>query len=299
MKSKFLVLALTAWIGWSAASPQQANAQLRVCGPGETPIGWDNTPIPPVPLCPGGPPTSSAPPPLPSDTHAGYAIHDDASDVWVVGNHEHYEAAEARALAACNQAMGGGCRSGNYKNTALELFRDSSGILWTHVTYKGEKARTDLMDSCRKEDALPCEWFKKLPASTREYLPGPEVRNLYGVAAWPSPESKAFDSRVWVATGHRTFQSAMDAAMAACQQAHPGKNCVVFSGTCEWDHCCFLIAYTGPARQSTTQPHGERAPNARSRRRKPTAPNSKPNAPSKHSLMLASLGFLSMTSRQA
>ena len=82
MKARLLVLSVIAWIGWAAVYPEQASAQLRICGPGETPVGWDNTPIPPVPLCPGGPPTSApAAPSAPLVDYANIAWHPDYDDV--------------------------------------------------------------------------------------------------------------------------------------------------------------------------------------------------------------------------
>lgn len=208
---------------------QPAAAQLRVCGPGEAPVGWDRTnPSVPVPLCPGG---GSAPPPAASDTYAGMAFHPDAADVWVIGNYNGPNTAVARAIAACNAAMGGGCKShGDWWNTSMEIIASAYGDFHVIWGANGKQARKELMAKCQKDQVLPCVSLKKFPASVRAYLPRGDVRKRYASSA--SVEALDRQSNLYIASGHLTFESADQAALQACNRANPGQKCILrqFSG---------------------------------------------------------------------
>ena len=57
--------------------------------------------------------------------YGAIAWHPDADDVWMDGSYDGAYTAERTALAACNQAMGGGCSSvGEWHNSSMRIFRD-------------------------------------------------------------------------------------------------------------------------------------------------------------------------------
>lgn len=211
------------------ASPAQA--QLRMCGPGETPIGWDRTnPQIPVPLCGGN---SSAPPaPQSLGTFAGFAYHRDASDLWVDGSYtgpDHY--GPEIALERCNRAMGGGCQSGgDWGNSWMAVYRNGRGdLFWTWEYDKAAVKRTQA--ECRGQAFLPCERVHRYGSkSTREHFPGPEVRKRYLAAVWVQG-LEGYDGKLYMASGEPTYADALGKAMAACEAATARK--------------CELVDFTG------------------------------------------------------
>jgi hypothetical protein len=205
--------------------PETASAQLRPCGPGETPIGMDNSnPSIPVPLCPG----QSAEQPSAADSYAGMAFHPDAADVWVIGGYRGPGTAVQMAIAECNKVMGSGCQSnGDWWNTHLEVIRNAYGELLFIWGANGKKARKELMANCKKDQELPCESVKKFQAHTRRHLPGIEVRKSYAAAfsTWSSGSEPDRQSNLYVASGQPTLEEAKKVAGDACRRANPGRKC--------------------------------------------------------------------------
>jgi hypothetical protein len=123
-----------------AFAPSPAQAQMRMCGPGETPVAvYTSDPSAHVPLCPSNGGGAAAVP----ESHAAFAWHVDAADIWVDGDYTcPNNAGPAKALAACVRAMGEGCVSGG----------DHAAV----VENSGDRARRSAQGWCKRSKAKPC-----------------------------------------------------------------------------------------------------------------------------------------------
>ncbi len=205
-----------------------AQAQMRVCGPGEQPVAFDNNVNPPVPLCPGGGPAAA---PV-AESHAAMAWHEDAADVWVDGAYTGRNSrAESNALAACARVMGEGCKvAGSWGNSTLYVYRNRFGDFFAAYSANSagiKKAEAD----CKGKGILPCERIMKFASNKREHFPGQEVRKRYLAAAWVNGK-EGYDGKLYIASGQPTYKAAEDAAVSACRKANAGRECMLqsFSG---------------------------------------------------------------------
>lgn len=219
-----ILLVTLAWCLW----PTQAQAQHYPCngpGPGERLV----TVIPggpgvaPTPLCArddgGGAPAQPA---ASSDSHAAIAWHVDAADVWVDGNYTGANnVAEQGALDACNKVMGGGCTSaGEWWNSSIAIIRDRSGYFYKGWAGEGGAERDRVRADCSAKQLLPCEVFATIRASTNRRFPGPAVRKYFAASAWVvGGTDDGYDSKLYVASGHRSADAATAAAIKACSDA--------------------------------------------------------------------------------
>lgn len=204
--------------------PRPAAAQNYPCpggpGPGEVQVGVSGGShgVAAVPICApagGGGGGVSAP----SYSYGAIAWHPDADDVWMFGNWTGPNAAEQEALAACNQAMGGGCTSaGEWHNSSMTIVRDSQGQLYGGWNGEGGRMRKQALADCRARQRLPCEMVGSFGSSKRRYVPDlARARKIYAVAAWVLGEG--YDGRLYIAGGHSRLPDAQAAAIAACTKA--------------------------------------------------------------------------------
>lgn len=213
-------------LGWMAMASSPAQAQLRVCGPGETPVAMDTrNPSVPVPLCP---PSTTAPSSGGGEapTYAAMAWHPDANDVWVDGNwNGPNNGAQGGALARCQQIMGEGCTIGaTWNNSSYQLYRNGFGSIYAAWAYdKNELRRVEA--ECKGDFALPCEKLRKL-SSAKDHYPGVKARKKYIVGAWVNAMDQ-FDNKLYIASGEPTYAAGEAKAMAACARANPGAPCAV------------------------------------------------------------------------
>ena len=207
-----------------AFAPSPAQAQMRMCGPGETPVAMDTSnPGVHVPLCPGNGGKAAAV----AESHAAFAWHVDATDIWVDGDYTGpNNAGPAKALAACARAMGEGCvGGGEWSNSYMEFYRNARGELfsaWANDKNAVKKAQAD----CRGDAILACERVHRLGSNTSERFPGAEVRKSYLVAAWVKG-LEGYDGKLYIASGQPTYAAAAEMAIAACGKANPGRECGV------------------------------------------------------------------------
>lgn len=212
-----------AWCLWPAA----AQAQAPCTGaPGEQMVGTSQQGASaPVPICiPGNNSSSSAPAPSSSgsESHVAIARHPDAADIWVDGNYSGaYNDAEANSIEMCNRVMGGGCTTGGkWWNSSMKILRDSHGDF--HNMWMGGDAaqRQQAMADCSAKQLLPCEVFATIRSSTDSRNPGAEVRKYYVASAWVvGNKSSGYNNKLYVASGHRSYEAASAAAIKACSDA--------------------------------------------------------------------------------
>lgn len=242
-----LLLVALAWLLW----PAQAQAQAFPCsggsngaGPGERMVGMSpgGPGNPSFPLCvrdDSGAPTGPAAPRGPAGSHAAFAWHADAADIWVDGNYvSANNIAERSVLDACNRVMGGGCMSpGVWSNSSMAIIRNRAGDLFKGWLGDGGAERDKVLAECSAKQPLPCEVIATIKSSTNRRSPGASVRKLYAASAWVAG-TVGYDGKLYVASGHRTLDAATAAAIKACTDAT--------SRTCEttaWGGNGFIQAY--------------------------------------------------------
>jgi hypothetical protein len=225
------------WLGAAAlvmagcfwpAPPAQAQAFPCTGAAGEVMVGQGQGG---APLCSGGSGGSSAAPRV-IYTYGALAWHADGMDVWVQGNRRQEGVAHQAALDACNRDMGGGCQAMEWNNSAMSLIQDQRGLLseaW-HGQGGGE-GRAEVrrvLDACSALQELPCQIFKTINASQRQYRPGPGARRAYAVVARvPGTVEEGYNRKLYLASGYPSLDEARGLAMADCQAANPGLTCVV------------------------------------------------------------------------
>jgi len=212
-----------AWCLW----PTAAQAQVPCTGaPGEQRVGTSQQGgSAPIPLCiPGSSGGGSAPAPgsSVSESHAAIARHLDAADIWADGNYTGpNNDAEANSIEMCNRVMGGGCETGgSWRNSSMKILRDSHGDF--HNMWMGGDAaqRKQAMAECSAKQLLPCEEFATIRSSTDRRNPGAEARKYYAVSAWVvGNKSSGYNNKLYVASGHRSYDAASAAAIKACSDA--------------------------------------------------------------------------------
>lgn len=219
-----MALIALAWCLW----PTAASAQAYACpgaGPGERVVGM--TPggigIAPVPLCvrddSGEPPPPPAPP---AEAHAALVWHPGAADVWVDGNYTGANnPAERVALEACTKAMGDGCTmAGTWWNSSMTIIRDRNGYFYKAWAGEGGAERKQVLADCSAKQLLPCEVFATIKSSTSRRLPGASVHKYFAASAWVVGDAAdGYDSKLYVASGHRNADAAIAAAIKACSDA--------------------------------------------------------------------------------
>lgn len=219
---QMLAVAL-AWCLWPAA----AQAQAPCTGaPGEQMVGTSQQGgSAPIPLCiPGSSGGNSAPAPGSSggNSHAAIAWHGDAADIWVDGNYSgHNNDAEAKSIEMCNRVMGSGCTTtGEWWNSSAKILRNSHGDFFTLWTASDAAQRKQATADCAAKQLLPCEVFATIRSSTNSRNPGAEARKYYAVSAWVvGNESSGYNNKLYVASGHRSYDAAFAAAIRACSDA--------------------------------------------------------------------------------
>lgn len=236
-KPPILALAL-AWSLW----PAQASAQTYPCGgpgPGERVVGMTQggPGVAPSPLCMrddsdeassnGGHGNTeqhgdgwlryeAAPP---SKTrYTAVAWHDDAADVWVVGDMGDRNDAALAALSACNAVMGKGCElAGTWWNSSVTIVRDRYGSFAMGWDGKGGAQSRKTMADCSAQQLVPCEVFATIPLGSRR-SPDASARKIYAASAWATDAARD-DGKLYVASGYRSGDDATGAAIKACSDA--------------------------------------------------------------------------------
>ena len=228
-----------AWCLW----PAEASAQFACTGaPDETMIGTaqGEPNAPPIPLCTRDDSNRAPSRPAgrggeehgdgwlryeaeqPSNTrYTALAWHEDAADVWVVGNIADRNDAALAAVAACNAAMGKGCKlAGTWWNSSATIIRDRNGSFAMAWDGKGGAQRRQAMADCSAKQLLPCEVFATIPLGSR-HSPDASVRKFYAASAWASDTAKD-DGKLYVASGYRSADAATADAIRACTGATSG-----------------------------------------------------------------------------
>ncbi|WP_439566902.1 DUF4189 domain-containing protein [Sphingopyxis sp.] len=163
--------------------------------------------------------------------YGAIAWHPHADDVWMDGSYDGAYTAERTALAACNQAMGGGCSSvGEWHNSSMRIIRDRSGVLWSAWHGDGGVHSKKALAECSAKQLLPCEVLGTYSSSKNRHYPKPTARKLYAFAAWVEG-TEGFDSRLYIASGQRDPATAERLALDACTKATRQR--------------CAILAFTG------------------------------------------------------
>jgi hypothetical protein len=166
--------------------------------------------------------SSPAPSSSGSNSYAAIARHPDAADIWADGNYSGaYNDAEANSIEMCNRVMGGGCTTGGkWWDSSMKILRDSHGDF--HNMWMGGDAaqRKQAMAECSAKQLLPCEVFATIRSSTDIRNPGAEARKYYAASAWViGNKSSGYNNKLYVASGHRSYEAALAAATKACSDA--------------------------------------------------------------------------------
>lgn len=218
------------------ASPAYA-AYPCTGAPGEVQVGQDNG----VPLCEqrGGPSQGLAPAQMVwVDNHYALAGHLDASDVWGAIGYPNGETAKQAALSACAGDMGQGCVPlSNSYNSSYVVGIAKEGAVYSEWDSTVAKARKRLTDGCAKENDVCSELSngtanpgRKVAGSSFRYTPEiwrpkGNFRHVYAAAAWVDQTSSAAPLDVWVASGHRSPDDAIQAAVDTCTR-DTGSKCL-------------------------------------------------------------------------
>lgn len=241
-----LLLALaTFWF----SSPAHA-AYPCTGAPGEIQVGQDNG----VPLCEqrGGPAQGPAPAQMAwVDNHYALAAHPDASDAWVAIGYPNGEAAKQAALSACAADMGQGCNPmSNSYNSSYVVGIGKEGMVYTNWDSTLAKARKRFAAGCAKNNDVCIELSngtaspgRKVAGSSFRYTPEiwrpkGNFRHIYAAAAWVDQTSSAAPLDVWVASGHRSPNDAIQSAVDACTR-DTGSKCLAIQTVAS----TFMYAY--------------------------------------------------------
>ncbi|MBB6427871.1 DUF4189 domain-containing protein [Sphingopyxis sp. JAI128] len=217
MKKIALTVAfLTGLIGTSPASAQScpAGTTYNPGGPGGA------QPCIPISDYSGG--SSPAPSSSGSNSYAAMARHPDAADIWADGNYSGaYNDAEANSIEMCNRVMGGGCATGGkWWDSSMKILRNSHGDFYNMWMGGDAGQRKQAMAECSAKQLLPCEVFATIRSSTDIRNPGAEARKYYAVSAWViGDKSSGYNNKLYVASGHRSYEAASAAAIKACSDA--------------------------------------------------------------------------------
>lgn len=207
---------LTGLIGTAPAGAQS-------CPAGTTPSpAGPGGPQPCIPISDYSGSSSSAPGSSGVSSYAAIARHPDAADIWADGNYSGpNNDAEANSIGMCNRVMGGGCATGGkWWDSSMKILRDSHGDF--HNMWMGGDAaqRKQAMAECSAKQLLPCEVFATIRSSTDIRNPGAEARKYYAVSAWVvGNKSSGYNNKLYVASGHRSYEAASAAAIKACSDA--------------------------------------------------------------------------------
>lgn len=166
--------------------------------------------------------SSPAPGSSGSESHAAIARHPDAADIWADGNYSGaYNDAEANSIEMCNRVMGGGCATGGkWWNSSMKILRNSHGDFYNMWMGGDAAQRKQAMDDCSAKQLLPCEVFATIRSSTDSRNPGAEARKYYAASAWVvGNKSSGYNNKLYVASGHRSYEAASAAAIKACSDA--------------------------------------------------------------------------------
>ncbi|MDI9701120.1 DUF4189 domain-containing protein [Burkholderia cenocepacia] len=222
--------------------PTQASAQAYPCegpGSGERVVGMTQggLGVAPSPLC--APDDSESGPSrasgrkaaehgdgwlryeaeTPSNTrYTAVAWHQDAADVWVVGNLADRNDAALAAVAACNAVMGKGCElAGTWWNASVTIVRDRYGSFAMGWDGNGGAQSRQTLADCSAHQLVPCEVFATIPLGSRR-SPDVSVRKRYAASAWAT-DAAGDDGKLYVASGYRKLDDATTAAVKACSDA--------------------------------------------------------------------------------
>ncbi|MFZ1477534.1 MAG: hypothetical protein WAT18_07295 [Sphingorhabdus sp.] len=225
MQAKNCLTGIIGLIGALLFWPTAASAQTFVCpngpGPGEVQVGTTGGShgVAAIPICAsdgrGSP--EDAPDPTPSSSHAVLVWHPDAADVWVAGNYVYKDnVGESVALRECKMVMGEGCTKGDgWRNSSITIIRDHNGDFYNSWESEGRKK---VLNECSAKQLLPCEVFAKIKSSTSKRSPGASVRKYYAASAWVKGD-EGYDNKLYVASGYRTADEAIEAAVKGCGNA--------------------------------------------------------------------------------
>jgi hypothetical protein len=191
--------------------------------PGERQVGMTQggNGVAAVPICvqdqvasPQGYPQQSYDPTYWADGFVASAWHADAADVWAVWNERTQQAAESRALDACNQAMGGGCTlSAGGTNSSIAFVSSEDGALSSGWGKNPSAAKRDAANNCEKNGAKSCKqvhvftsaaWVESQAVIdwSKTYFPGPNVaRHRFILVAAPKTTTEKAANKMWVGSG--------------------------------------------------------------------------------------------------
>ena len=243
-----LLLALAVF----AAAPAKAEGR---CPPGYFPIGGGNAGwegCAPMNGTDGGPAQGPAPVPMVwVENHYALASHSYASDAWVAIGYPNGDAAKQAAMSACNADMGQGCVPlSNSYNSSYVIGVGKEGAVYSQWDSTLAKARKLLAAGCAKNNDVCFELSngtaspgRKVAGSSFRYTPEiwrpkGNFRHIFAAAAWVDQTSSAAPLDVWVASGHRSPDDAIQSAVDACTR-DTGSKCLAIQTVAS----TFMYAY--------------------------------------------------------
>jgi Domain of unknown function (DUF4189) len=196
-----------------------------------------------------------------SDSYAAIAWHPDAADIWVEGNYVNINnLALQNALDACNTVMGSGCTLAiEWRNASVTVVRDNKGDFYRSEAGTSEAEPNNIIEECSAKQTLPCEVFANIPSTTVRRSPDASAHKYFAVAVWASEDAKVYDGKIYISSGHRSFDAANTEATKACSGA-ASRSCKIAA----WSGNGFIqvFRHDGPKDNATSETSLERAQEA-------------------------------------
>jgi len=209
----------------------RADAQTYPCagpGPGEIMVGMapGGPGVAPQPMCQqvsqgsGGQQAAARLP----DVYMSVIWHPDTPEVWVAKGFLSGDESEKRALDACADAMGEGCKVGTtwYNDATIVVVNDLVGNVFIYGAATSREAKNGADADCEKF-STECRRAKTIKNSfSREELDfpsGPIARRTFGAVARPKGKIEGkWDDSAWIATGAPGYRVAEETALSQCHK---------------------------------------------------------------------------------
>ncbi len=240
-----LMALATLVMGGMVATP--AAAQVGPCNgiPGQVVVHVDYSTGSPIPLCnyaqqaqqqqqqTYAPPSRPPEPMMQNSNFAAIVFHPDSRQTWIGKDFRRKARAESETLAACNEAMGGGCKPfATVWNTYFVVASEPYGTLLYGYGNSRKAAAADLKKACTanklndctiiQEDMVPAFLdFAGVIDPTRPSLiePKGDFRRRWAAAAMSEGETpyRPDGDRMWIQGGFLSKVEAEKAVIKACE----------------------------------------------------------------------------------
>jgi hypothetical protein len=162
----------------------------------------------------------SEPAPSPGGRYV-VAWRKDSNNGWIAINYSDVKKASAAAKAACNAAMGGGCKFGSWgQHQSVLIYRYPGGLVESVVANTLEDAERMMQNNCQKANRT-CAIINSGDShgQTEPMIIAPQgnPRSAYAAAARPSKDPTG-QASVVIATGYTIAKDAEQAALQACRE---------------------------------------------------------------------------------